>query len=50
MARAASPLPQARRHDAILSETARELPGGLPSRFHGASAEDVAEVARRELP
>jgi hypothetical protein len=50
MARAASPLPQAQRPDAIPSETARELPGALHLHFHGVSAEDVAEIVRRELP
>ena len=50
MARAASPLPQAQRPDAIPSETARELPGALHLHFHGVSAGDVAEIVRRELP
>jgi len=49
MARAASPLPQARRPDALPGETARELPGALVLHFHGVSAEDVAEIVRREL-
>jgi len=30
-------------------ETARELPGALLLHFHGVSAEDVAEIVRREL-
>src|SRR6266581_131918 len=46
MARAASPLPQAQRPDALPSETARELPGALHLHLHGASAEDVTEVLR----
>ncbi len=49
MARAASPLPQARRPNALPGETARELPGALLLPFHGVSAEDVAEIVRREL-
>jgi hypothetical protein len=28
----------------------RELPGGLHLHFHGMSAEEVAEILRRQLP
>ena len=47
MARAVSPLPQARRPDALPSETARELPGGLHLHFRGVSLEDIAAVLSR---
>ena len=48
MARAASPLPKARRPPAIPGETARELPGGLHLHFHGVSAEDVSAIIARQ--
>jgi hypothetical protein len=51
MVRAASPLPQARRPDALPSETAGELPGGLHLLFHGVSLEDIAAIlSRQTLP
>ena len=47
MARAVSPLPQARRPDALPSETARELPGGLHLHFRSVSLVDIAAVLSR---
>ena len=49
MARAASPLPPARRPPALPGDSARELPGGLHLHLHGVSAGDVAEIVRRDL-
>jgi hypothetical protein len=48
MARAASPLPKARRPPAIPGETAREPPGGRHPHFHGVSAEDLSAIIARQ--
>jgi hypothetical protein len=50
MARAASPLPQARRPPAIPSETARELPVGLNFALPWRELEDIAAILAREAP
>jgi hypothetical protein len=48
VARAASPLPQARRPPALPGESAGELPGGLHLHFHGVSLEDIAAILSRQ--
>ncbi len=50
MARAASPLPQARRPPPLPSGSARELPGGLHLHFPGVSVEHTAAILASETP
>jgi hypothetical protein len=40
--------PRSAAPDALSSETARELPGGLHLHFHGVSAKDVAAIIARQ--
>jgi hypothetical protein len=47
---AKAPLPKSRQAPEISSVPGRELADGLHLHFHGVSAEDVAEILRRELP
>jgi hypothetical protein len=48
VARAAPPLPQARRAAELPAAPQRETPGGLHLHFHGVSAEDVAAIIRQQ--
>jgi hypothetical protein len=48
--RADPPLPKARQEPGLPGGSVRELPGGLHLHFHGMSAEEVAEILRRQLP
>jgi hypothetical protein len=48
VARAAPPLPQARRAGELPAAPQREPPGGLHLHFHGLDAEDVAAILNRQ--
>ena len=48
VARAAPPLPQARRTAELPAAPQREPPGGLHLHFHGLDAEDVAAILNRQ--
>ena len=48
VARAAPPLPQARRTAELPAAPQREPPGGLHLHFHGLNAEDVAAILNRQ--
>lgn len=48
VARAAPPLPQARRAGELPAAPQGEPPGGLHLHFHGLDAEDVAAILKRQ--
>jgi len=48
--RAALPLTPTRHAPQIPAAPGRDIPGGLHLHFHGVSAEEVAEILRRQLP